>query len=53
MLPREASESFSEGLKEALLALKDRDTHQVWVDAEKLFNEKVAELPEELRTREV
>ncbi|KAI9147585.1 LOW QUALITY PROTEIN: Saccharopine dehydrogenase [NAD(+), L-lysine-forming] [Paramyrothecium foliicola] len=52
MLPREASESFSEGLKESLLQLKDRKTARVWVDAEKLFNEKVALLPEELRTKE-
>lgn len=53
MLPREASESFSEGLKESLLQLKDRDAARVWVDAEKLFNEKVALLPENLRTKEV
>lgn len=42
MLPREASEAFSEGLKEALLMLKDRKTHHAWADAEKLFDEKVA-----------
>jgi len=53
MLPREASESFSEGLKESLLQLKDRATARVWADAEKLFNEKVALLPEALRTKEV
>ncbi|KAL7899575.1 hypothetical protein HDV63DRAFT_402822 [Trichoderma sp. SZMC 28014] len=53
MLPREASESFSEGLKESLLQLKDRSTARVWADAEKLFNEKVALLPEALRTKEV
>lgn len=53
MLPREASESFSEGLKESLLQLKDRHTARVWVDAEKLFNEKVALLPENLRTKEI
>ncbi|KFA69754.1 hypothetical protein S40285_05997 [Stachybotrys chlorohalonatus IBT 40285] len=52
MLPREASESFSQGLKESLLQLKDRKTARVWADAEKLFNEKVALLPEELRTKE-
>jgi saccharopine dehydrogenase (NAD+, L-lysine-forming) len=52
MLPREASEAFSEGLKESLLQLKDRKTSRVWADAEKLFKEKVAELPEELRTKE-
>jgi saccharopine dehydrogenase (NAD+, L-lysine-forming) len=53
MLPREASEAFSEGLKESLLTLKDRKTSRVWADAEKLFNEKVAELPESLRTKRV
>ncbi|KAM0265572.1 hypothetical protein ACHAQJ_000003 [Trichoderma viride] len=53
MLPREASESFSEGLKESLLQLKNRNTARVWVDAETLFNEKVALLPEALRTKEV
>ncbi|KAH7065262.1 hypothetical protein B0J12DRAFT_29664 [Macrophomina phaseolina] len=53
LLPREASESFSAGLLESLLQLKDRKTSRVWVDAEKLFNEKVATLPEELRKKEV
>ncbi|KAK5995502.1 Lysine--2-oxoglutarate reductase [Cladobotryum mycophilum] len=52
MLPREASESFSEGLRESLLQLKDRKTARVWADAEKLFNEKVALLPEALRTKD-
>ncbi|KPM40302.1 Saccharopine dehydrogenase [NAD(+), L-lysine-forming] [Neonectria ditissima] len=53
MLPREASESFSEGLKKSLLALNERATSQVWADAEKLFKEKVALLPEELKVKEV
>ncbi|CAM1508986.1 Fc.00g027250.m01.CDS01 [Cosmosporella sp. VM-42] len=53
MLPREASEAFSEGLKESLLSLNERKTSRVWADAEKLFNEKVALLPENLRTKEV
>jgi saccharopine dehydrogenase (NAD+, L-lysine forming) len=53
MLPREASESFSKGLEESLLLLHERDTARVWVDAEKLFKEKVALLPENLRTKEV
>lgn len=52
MLPREASEAFSQGLKESLLQLKDRKTSRVWADAEKLFNEKVALLPETLRKRD-
>ncbi|KAM5345861.1 hypothetical protein ACJ41O_011722 [Fusarium nematophilum] len=53
MLPREASEAFSEGLKESLLALNDRKTARVWTDAEKLFNEKVATLPKALQSKEV
>ncbi|KAH7002302.1 hypothetical protein EDB80DRAFT_720382 [Ilyonectria destructans] len=53
MLPRESSESFSEGLKEALLTLNERATSRVWADAEKLFQEKVALLPEALRTKEI
>ncbi|KAK7432303.1 Saccharopine dehydrogenase [Neonectria magnoliae] len=53
MLPREASEAFSEGLKESLLSLNERATSRVWADAEKLFKEKVALLPEELRVKEV
>ena len=53
MLPREASESFSEGLKESLLSLKDRDSAPVWTRAKKLFDEKVALLTDNLRTKEV
>ena len=53
MLPREASEAFSEGLRPSLLELKDRATARVWRDAEKLFEEKVQLLPEEKRTKEV
>ena len=53
MLPRESSEAFSAGLKESLLTLKDRDSSRVWVDAEKLFNQKVALLPENLRQKEL
>ena len=53
MLPREASEAYCAGLKDSLLQLKERHTDRVWVDAEKLFNEKVALLPETMRTREV
>ncbi|KAG6016868.1 hypothetical protein E4U43_002880 [Claviceps pusilla] len=45
MLPREASESFSEGLRESLLLLNDRKSARVWTDAEKLFHQKVAEIP--------
>jgi saccharopine dehydrogenase (NAD+, L-lysine forming) len=53
MLPREASEAFSAGLEESLSQLKERHTARVWVDAEKLFHEKVALLPETMRTKEV
>lgn len=52
MLPRESSVSFSDGLREALLQLHQKDTYRVWTDAAKLFNEKVAELPESLRVKE-
>ncbi|RDA88875.1 hypothetical protein CP532_5439 [Ophiocordyceps camponoti-leonardi (nom. inval.)] len=51
MLPREASEDFSQGLLESLLQLKDRKSARVWKDAEKLFQEKVALLPEAMRRR--
>jgi saccharopine dehydrogenase (NAD+, L-lysine forming) len=52
MLPREASESFSKGLEESLLQLKDRDTAPVWTRAKKLFEEKVALLPAELQQKQ-
>ena len=45
LLPREASEAFSEDLMDSLLALDHRREARVWVDAEKLFQEKVATLP--------
>jgi saccharopine dehydrogenase (NAD+, L-lysine-forming) len=53
MLPREASEPFSAGLKESLSQLKGRETARVWVDAEKLFNEEVTLQLENMRVREV
>jgi len=40
---------FSEALLPSLLQLKDRTTSRVWKQAEDLFNEKVATLPESLR----
>lgn len=52
MLPREASEAFSDGLEESLLALKDRESYSVWTRAKKLFDEKVALLPQELRSKQ-
>lgn len=49
LLPRESSEMFSEALLPSLLQLKDRTTSRVWKQAEDLFKEKVATLPESLR----
>ena len=49
LLPREASEAFSEALLPSLLQLPERETAPVWVGAEKLFKEKVALLPQALR----
>ncbi|KAL7653567.1 Saccharopine dehydrogenase [Aspergillus niger] len=49
LLPRESSEMFSQALLPSLLQLKDRQNARVWKQAEDLFNEKVATLPESLR----
>lgn len=40
---------FSQALMPSLLQLKDRTTARVWTQAENLFKEKVATLPESLR----
>ncbi|KAH8809368.1 hypothetical protein F5884DRAFT_676028, partial [Xylogone sp. PMI_703] len=45
LLPREASEAFSNDLLPHLLELKDWRNHPVWARAEKLMREKVATLP--------
>lgn len=45
LMPREASEAFSNDLLPHLLALKDRQSMPVWQGAEKLFKDKVATLP--------
>ncbi|KUI66553.1 Saccharopine dehydrogenase [NAD(+), L-lysine-forming] [Cytospora mali] len=45
LLPREASEAFSNDLLPHLLKLNERRTDPVWAGAEKLFWEKVATLP--------
>ena len=50
LLPREASEAFSQALLPSLLELKDRKGASVWVRAEKLFNDKVMTLPESVRS---
>ena len=49
LLPREASEAFSQALLPSLLTLKDRKTSRVWQQAEELFDSKVGTLPEALR----
>ncbi|KAK0261895.1 Saccharopine dehydrogenase [Friedmanniomyces endolithicus] len=46
LLPREASEAFSTALLPSLLQLKDWRNVRVWQQAEKLFKEKCATLPE-------
>ena len=46
LLPREASEAFSSALLPSLLQLKDWKNARVWQQAEKLFKEKCATLPE-------
>lgn len=45
LLPREASEAFSADLLPSLLGLKDWKNVRVWQQAEKLFQNKVATLP--------
>lgn len=45
LLPREASEAFSNDLLPYLLKLNDWRNDPVWAGAEKLFKEKVATLP--------
>jgi saccharopine dehydrogenase (NAD+, L-lysine-forming) len=49
LLPREASEAFSQSLLPSLLTLKSRGESPVWQQAEKLFGDKVLTLPEDLR----
>ncbi|OJT12634.1 Saccharopine dehydrogenase [NAD(+), L-lysine-forming] [Trametes pubescens] len=46
LLPREASEQFSAALLPSLLELPDRKTARVWVEAENLFRQKLAEAVE-------
>ncbi|KAG8221571.1 saccharopine dehydrogenase [Butyriboletus roseoflavus] len=43
LLPREASEQFSNDLLPSLLELPERRSARVWTDAEKLFKEKLSE----------
>ncbi|RJE19181.1 saccharopine dehydrogenase [Aspergillus sclerotialis] len=48
LLPRESSEMFSQALMPSLLQLKDRMNARVWKQAEELFKEKVATLPQSM-----
>jgi saccharopine dehydrogenase (NAD+, L-lysine-forming) len=43
LLPRESSEQFSHDLLPSLLGFPQRDAARVWTDAEKLFQEKLAD----------
>ena len=49
LLPRESSEMFSQALLPILLQLKDGSNARVWKQAEDLYKEKVATLPESYR----
>jgi len=46
LVARESSDEFSSLLLPSLLTLDKRDTDGVWKRAEKVFNEKIAELPQ-------
>lgn len=50
LLPREASEAFSEALLPSLLQLKHKTSSRVWPQAEQLFKEKVMTLDQTLRS---
>jgi saccharopine dehydrogenase (NAD+, L-lysine-forming) len=49
LLPREASEAFSQALLPSLLSLNDRKNSKVWQQAEELFSGKVGGLSESLK----
>ncbi|TDL28360.1 saccharopine dehydrogenase [Rickenella mellea] len=49
LLPREASEQFSADLLPSLIEFPRRKEERVWVDAEKLFREKMSEAVSEKR----
>ncbi|MCJ1476395.1 Saccharopine dehydrogenase [Lambiella insularis] len=49
LLPREASQAFSDALLPSLLKLHNRKQERVWQEAEGLFKEKVATLSEKWR----
>ena len=50
LLPREASEAFSQALLPSLMSLKDRKETRVWQQAEELFSSKVGTLPETIKS---
>lgn len=52
LLPREASEAFSNDLLPTLLQLPDRQNARVWKEAEDLFNKKRDEAIAELKSRD-
>lgn len=52
LLPRESSEAFSNDLLPYLKKLNDWRNDDVWARAEKLFQDKVSELPENMRQKE-
>jgi len=49
LLPREASEAFSNDLLPYLKHLKDWEKHPVWQGADKLFKEKCDTLPQQAK----
>lgn len=52
LLPREASETYSNDLLPWLLNLKDWQNDPVWSRANNLFKEKVATLPADMQKKE-
>ena len=52
LLPREASEAFSNQLLPHLRELPERKTNPVWAGAKQLFDKKVATLPDDLPKKE-
>ncbi|PFH54658.1 hypothetical protein AMATHDRAFT_52359 [Amanita thiersii Skay4041] len=51
LLPREASEQFSSDLLPSLLEFPRREANRVWVDAEKVFKEKLEEAVREINSK--
>jgi saccharopine dehydrogenase (NAD+, L-lysine-forming) len=49
LLPREASEAFSNDLLPSLLDLPQRSSARVWTQAEALYREKAAEAAQHLK----